>query len=170
MKKEKIVRFIAVLLVIGMMSAVSCGSAEDETGTTETTQTSQTTQPSETSAAASVDDPSYDIEDVLEAAGLEAALPADIDYDIEETSSTAVSIYLEAAEDAGLGGVVGDIMAFDEGDTSYDVFPDYQVIGEKNGITYVTLYATDLQYDPNDAQQKEDYERLTYALKAFRIN
>lgn len=170
MKNKKLVAVMTVLFIIGMMSSVSCGSSESETDEKETAQQPQTTQAAEAPAAVGIDDPAYDIEDVLEAAGLEAALPSDIDYEVEETSNTAVTIYLEEAEDAGLGGVVGDIMAFDEGDTSYDVFPDYQVTGEKNGITYVTLYATDLQYDPNDAQQKEDYERLTYALKAFRIN
>ena len=39
------------------------------------------------------------------------------------------------------------ILAYAAGDKSYDVLPDYNVIGESGGLVYVAAYPTDMQYD-----------------------
>lgn len=71
-------------------------------------------------------------------------------YTVEQ-SDGRVTFYDIANQDAGYGGALFTIMTYAE-DESYDYLPDYLVLGEHNGLTYVALFPTDVQCDTSDAE------------------
>lgn len=75
-------------------------------------------------------------------------------------SPTSMLFYYPRAFDAGYGGTVMSITAFDWGDNSYTDFPSYSIAGTSNEKIYVAHFPTDVQYDPSDSIQAEEYEHL----------
>lgn len=68
------------------------------------------------------------------------------DWDYEVLSKTAVQIVHYPSRDAGYGGNVVSIMAYDKDDDSYEILPHYTVAGESKDKIYIACFPTDLQY------------------------
>ena len=145
-------------------------ATENTNATTEATETSETT-----TEEATVDD--YDILDgfnlvekdditLLYGNGFVLTMPDD-DWGYEQTSPTCLQIYSEDAREDGYDGHLVSIMAFDPEDTSYEDFPDYSVAGRGKTVdkVFVALFPTDVQYNPDDPDQAEDYNELLTHVK-----
>lgn len=82
----------------------------------------------------------------------------------------SVTIYNDASKKSGSGGVLVSIMAFPLDDAEYEVFPDYSVIGEAEGMRYIAVYPTDVQFDPENNQAMEDYRAVMKEINKIRNN
>ncbi len=173
MRKLSLIRLsiIGVIALAMSVAFVGCGEDEEDQSMKDTTAatTTATTVDDTDLEPASVEDPEFDILQILEDAGLYEALPSDIDYTVEATDHTNVTITLDAPKASGIEGMVARIGAFDQGDTSYEEHPSYVLSGVKYGIQFVTFYATDVQFDPSEPQQQSDYDRLVDAVKGFEV-
>ncbi|MBR3376712.1 MAG: hypothetical protein IKG44_03415 [Mogibacterium sp.] len=85
-------------------------------------------------------------------------------------SKSSITIYNEASNKAGSGGVLVSIMAFSLNDAGYKDFPDYSVIGEAEGKRYIAVYPTDIQFDPENKQAMEDYQAVMQEINKIRNN
>lgn len=85
-------------------------------------------------------------------------------------SKFSITIYNEASRKAGRGGVLVSIMAFPLDDADYEDFPNYSVIGETEGMRYIAVYPTDVQFDPENNQAIEDYRAVMQEVKKIRNN
>lgn len=163
MKKSRITKLAAALFLAGMMAFAfaGCGDTQEPEEPTEAVTETETAE--ETAA-------DFDIMTVLNENGFEEEFSADIMYEVEQDSETSVSVYLKSAKVDGDGGLAGTIMAFEEGNTEYEQFPDYEVIGQKDGMTYITMYATDVQFGEDaDQQTIDNYNGLVQKLKEFKV-
>ncbi len=68
------------------------------------------------------------------------------DWDYEVLSKTAFQIFHYPSRDAGCGGNVVSIMAYDKDDDSYEILPHYTVAGESRDKIYIACFPTDVQY------------------------
>ncbi len=165
MKKNRLQVLLAIMLIgITAFAFAGCGSGDENTD-----ETTEATTEAATEATASTQDPEFDLIKIARDSGIIYVIPSNIGYTMESNNHTSASISLNSAKADGLNGTAGTLMAFDAGDTSYEDFPDYQQVGEKDGITYIMLFATDLQYNAEDSQQTQDYNDLVDALKTFRV-
>lgn len=87
-------------------------------------------------------------------------LPGDISWEYEVISNTSIGIYYTPAKEAGYGGHVVTIMAYDWGDNDYEDFPSWSVAGLSSEKKFIALYPTDVQFDPQDSTQSVEYGRL----------
>ena len=81
-------------------------------------------------------------------------------WDVKVNSKTSITVYNKALNKADLGGKLVTILAYDAGDDSYDVIPEYNVIGESNGKVYIAAYPTDVQFDESDKKSYGDYQAV----------
>ena len=81
-------------------------------------------------------------------------------WDVKVNSKTSLTVYNKALNKADLGGKLVTILAYDAGDESYDVIPEYNVIGESNGKVYIAAYPTDVQFDESDKKSYGDYQAV----------
>lgn len=84
---------------------------------------------------------------------------------LEQYSSTSFGIIYVPAALSGCGGQLVTIEAFPVGDTSYQQAPSWTLAGQAEGIQYVAFFPTDVQFDPNDCTQAEEYPALLDYLK-----
>ena len=70
------------------------------------------------------------------------------DWDYEVLSKTAFQIVHYPSRDAGCGGNVVSIMAYDKDDDSYNILPHYTVAGESKDKIYIACFPTDVQFSP----------------------
>lgn len=68
------------------------------------------------------------------------------DWDYEVLSKTAFQIVHYPSRDAGYGGNVVSIMAYDKDDDSYNILPHYTVAGESKDKIYIACFPTDVQF------------------------
>lgn len=78
-------------------------------------------------------------------------------WDAKVNSRNSITIYNIALYEANHGGKLVTILAYDAGDESYDVLPEYNVIGESGGKVYIAAYPTDMQYDSSNKKAVADY-------------
>ena len=78
-------------------------------------------------------------------------------WDAKVNSRNSITIYNIALYEANRGGKLVTILAYDAGDESYDVLPEYNVIGESGGKVYIAAYPTDMQYDSGNKKAVADY-------------
>ena len=78
-------------------------------------------------------------------------------WDVKVNGKTSIMIYNTALYEANRGGKLVTILAYDAGDESYDVLPEYNVIGESGGKVYIAAYPTDMQYDSSDKKAVANY-------------
>ena len=78
-------------------------------------------------------------------------------WDVKVNSKTSITIYNKALYEGNCGGKLVTILAYDAGDESYDVLPEYNVIGKSGGKVYIAAYPTDMQYDSNNKKAVADY-------------
>lgn len=88
-------------------------------------------------------------------------------WDWEKTSNEAVCIYYTPARNAGYGGDLVTIKAYDLGDTSYQDLPAWAWAGADSQKTYIAIFPTDLRYDPSSSAQKQEYTELLEYVKAI---
>lgn len=70
--------------------------------------------------------------------------PSDWNYEVH--GQTALEIVHYPSRDAGYGGNVVSIMAYDKDDDSYKMLPHYTVAGESKDKIYIACFPTDVQY------------------------
>ena len=81
-------------------------------------------------------------------------------WDAKVNSKTSITIYNTALYEANRGGKLVTILAYDAEDESYDVLPEYNIIGERGGKVYIAAYPTDMQYDSSNKNAVTDYLAL----------
>lgn len=81
-------------------------------------------------------------------------------WDVKVNSKTSITIFNKALNKAKHGGKLVTILAYDVDDDSYDVIPEYNVIGESNGKVYIAAYPTDVQFDESDTKSYADYQAV----------
>lgn len=89
-------------------------------------------------------------------------------WDAKVNSKTSITLYNKALYKAKRGGKLVTILAYDTGDESYDVLPDYEVIGAKDGKTYIAAFPTDVQFDENDRKSNNDYMAVFEEVSRIR--
>lgn len=92
-------------------------------------------------------------------------LPGDADWDFEVVDQTAVLFYHVPSREAGCGGTLVTIKAYDWGDNEYGDFPSWKIAGVSDAKKYVAIFPTDLQCDPENDQQMAEYQRLLEYVK-----
>lgn len=85
--------------------------------------------------------------------------PAD-DWAYEINDESSIMIYDIAARDAGVGGRLATIIAYDMNDKSYEHLPSYTVAGESGDKVYVVEYPSDVQFDPQNKTYLPMYDQL----------
>lgn len=98
----------------------------------------------------------------LQSRYFELYLPADGNWDYEVYGNTSVGIFYSPARQAGYGGNLVTLEAYDWGDSSYGDLPSYQVAGLSENKIYVAVFPTDVQYGPD---QEEGYRRMLSYVK-----
>lgn len=88
-------------------------------------------------------------------------LPFDINWNWEEVDNNTIRFYYVPAYEAGYGGTAVTIEAYDRGDSSYESLPAWRLAGLGEDKTYVAIFPTDLQCDPNDSAQYDEYMELS---------
>ena len=78
-------------------------------------------------------------------------------WDAKVNNKTSITIYNTALYEANRGGKLVTILAYDAGDESYDVMPEYNIIGESGGKVYIAAYPTDMQYDSSNKKAVANY-------------
>ena len=78
-------------------------------------------------------------------------------WDAKVNSKTSITIYNTALYEANRGGKLVTILAYDVGDESYDVLPEYSVIGKSGDKVYIASYPTDMQYDSSNKKAVANY-------------
>lgn len=87
-------------------------------------------------------------------------LPGDIPWEYEVVDNTTISIYYTPAKEDNCGGHVVTIKAYDWGDNEYAEFPDWSIAGLSSEKKFVAIYPTDVQFNPEDSVQANEYGRL----------
>ena len=188
MKKNNILKLmIAVVLCLCLVVAfIGCsGSAAEGEGGGEdaTVETTEATEPTEEATEAPAE---YDIsegmtvnkvEDDPETAifvgnGFELTMPNTGTWSYEATTKDSVRIFHMDADSAGFGGTLVTIMAMDMDDTSYEEFPAFAIAGESEalGKRFIAMFPTDLQCNPEDETQAEEYPPLSEHVHKIDMN
>ena len=96
--------------------------------------------------------------------GFTLAMPDNGEWDIANEDPSTIVIYHKAARDEGLGGTLVTLTALDSGDTSYEDSPMPVAIAGENeslGKTFVAIFPSDVQWNPEDAAQGDSYQALS---------
>jgi hypothetical protein len=78
-------------------------------------------------------------------------------WDAKVNSKRSITIYNKALNKAKKGGKLVTILAYDDGDKSYEVLPEYNIIGTSNNQVYIAAFPTDVQFDESDKKSYNDY-------------
>lgn len=78
-------------------------------------------------------------------------------WDAKVNSKTSITVYNTALYETNRGGKLVTILAYDTDDGSYDVLPEYSVIGKSGGKVYIAAYPTDMQYDSSNKKAVAAY-------------
>lgn len=78
----------------------------------------------------------------------------------EVTGSDSIRFYYTRANQSGITGTVFTLFAYDWGENGYENFPNYQIAGLSEDKKYVVTFATDVQINPDDPVQVEEYGRM----------
>ena len=89
------------------------------------------------------------------------------DWDYEVLSKTAFQIVHYPSRDAGYGGNVVSIMAYDKDDDSYNILPHYTVAGESKDKIYIACFPTDVQFSP---ETEKGWRQLSEFFQQIDVN
>ena len=78
-------------------------------------------------------------------------------WDAKVNSKRSITIYNKALNKAKRGGMLVTILAYDAGDKSYEVLPEYNIIGTSNDQVYIAAFPTDVQFNESDKKSYNDY-------------
>lgn len=87
-------------------------------------------------------------------------LPGDLAWEYVVEDNTTIGIYYTPAKEAGFGGHVVTLRAYDWGENEYEDYPAWSIAGLSNEKKFVAIYPTDVQFDPKDSVQAGEYRRL----------
>lgn len=89
------------------------------------------------------------------------------DWDFEQNTPDSFSVVYIPGKNAGCGGNLVTIKAYDPGDTSYENIPSYHIAGrgQNTDKVFVAIYPTDVQWDMNNASQEARYKDLLEYLE-----
>ncbi|MBR5534347.1 MAG: DUF5050 domain-containing protein [Ruminiclostridium sp.] len=93
------------------------------------------------------------------------SFPTQYATQLEQYDATSFGIVYVPAALTGYGGQLVTIAAYPMGDTSYQEAPSWTLAGEADGLQYVAFFPTDVQFDPNDPTQREEYPALLEYLR-----
>lgn len=91
-------------------------------------------------------------------------------WHIEQLNDTTIAFGYATAIEAGYGGRVFTLRAYDWGDNSYADIPASFVMGLSENKKYVGYLATDLQYDSGSSLQSEQYAELRSFAESLDTN
>ncbi len=91
-------------------------------------------------------------------------------WHIEAVDSTTLVFSYSKALEAGYGGRVFTLEAFDWGDNAYADIPASFVAGLSEDKKYVVYLATDLQYDSGSSLQREQYAEMRSYAESLDMN
>ena len=91
-------------------------------------------------------------------------------WHIEAVDSTTLVFSYSKALEAGYGGRVFTLEAFDWGDNAYADIPASFVAGLSEDKKYVVYLATDLQYDSGSPLQREQYAEMRSYAESLDMN
>ncbi len=165
---------MAGLVAVMVFAFAGCGENEDtkstETSSTQT-ETTEATEATEATGGYDIMEGSQLVENgselLLYGNDFLLIMPNNDKWGYEQTSEDCLEIYLKSARDDGYGGNLVSIMAFDPEDTTYEDFPDYSVAGKGQNVnkTFIALFPTDVQFNPEDSEQEADYNELLTHVK-----
>ncbi len=89
------------------------------------------------------------------------------DWDYEVLSKTAFQIVHYPSRDAGYGGNVVSIMAYDKDDDSYNILPHYTVAGESRDKIYIACFPTDVQFS---RETEKGWRQLSEFFQQIDVN
>ena len=78
-------------------------------------------------------------------------------WDAKVNSKRSITVYNKALNKAKRGGELVTILAYDAGDKSYEVLPEYNIIGTSNNQVYIAAFPTDVQFNESDKKSYNDY-------------
>lgn len=90
------------------------------------------------------------------------SMPIDDDWEYVQNDKDSFSIIYIPGKNAGYGGHLVTIKAYDPNDTSYTNLPSYRVAGKSKNTNkvFVAIYPTDVQFDSNNKSQAARYQDL----------
>ena len=87
-------------------------------------------------------------------------IPNNLNWGYQQTSKDSFEIYHKPSRQAGFGGGVVSITAYDPDDTDYEMLPSYKVCGITMDKVYVAAFPTDVQFDPQNEESAAEYRKL----------
>ena len=87
------------------------------------------------------------------------------DWEIAQNEGDAFSIIYTPGKNAGYGGHLVTIKAYEPGDTSYEQLPSYHVAGRNADKVFIAIYPTDVQWDMNNKSQGERFRDISDYLQ-----
>ena len=78
-------------------------------------------------------------------------------WDCEGGNNTSIIFYNIAGREAGCGGRLLSLIAYEQGDKTYEQHPHYCVVGEKGGKVYVAEFPSDVQADIENERNMNEY-------------
>ena len=97
---------------------------------------------------------------IMDADNFSLLLPVSPQWSYIQLDRYSFEIYYKPARDAGFGGHVVSICAFDWDNTEYEEYPSWKVCGLSAAKKFIAIYPTDVQFDWNDKTQADDYGKL----------
>jgi len=102
--------------------------------------------------------------DVLMCRHFKLNMPKGLPWHWEQINSTTVILYYTPAYVSFGGGKLVSIRAYDHGDESYKDIPAWTLAGQTDEKVFIAIYPTDVQFDPADPTQAEEYMILSEHL------
>ena len=97
---------------------------------------------------------------IMDAAHFYLMLPTQPKWSYIQLDQNCFEIYYAPAREAGYGGHIVTIAAYDLADDSYIELPSWKVCGLSADKRFVAIFPTDVQFDPSDASQASEYRTL----------
>lgn len=98
------------------------------------------------------------------------AMPNSDAWAYEKTASDCLNIYYVDARNAGFGGNLVTIKAYDMNDDSYLNLPSYAVAGIGRNVNkrFIAIFPSDVQYDPGDSIMADKYQLYYSHVKMIK--
>lgn len=158
MTKTIITILMSFVLVLAMTACGSKNEPAEETVETETESEAVTEE--EYDIASNLKETVSEDTKTIETEYFTLTLSLPDTWNYEQDSSTSITFYNIAGREAGCGGRLMTLIAYDPDDDSYKGFPHYSVVGESGGKVYVADYPSDVQADMEDEEHMKQYETV----------
>ena len=158
----KMKTIIAILISLTLMLAMTaCGSRSESAEETAESGTELEAVPEEEyDIASNLNETANENSKTIETDCFTLTLSMPDTWNYEQDSSTSITFYNIAGREAGCGGRLLTLVAFDSDDDSYKGLPHYSVVGESYGKFYVAEYPSDVQADMENEEHMKQYEAV----------